>query len=104
MLDIVDIKKEDIGKKLSICGWIKNHRKQSNFGFIALSDGTSQNPLQVVYTKDLKDFLEIQKLHIGSSIKVCGTLVESQGSGQEFELSLENLELLGDCTQEFMSL
>ena len=25
MLDIVDIKKEDIGKKLSICGWIKNH-------------------------------------------------------------------------------
>ena len=103
MLDIVDIKKEDIGKKLSICGWIKNHRKQSNFGFIALSDGTSQNPLQVVYTKDLKDFLEIQKLHIGSSIKVCGTLVESQGSGQEFELSLENLELLGDCRQAFGS-
>ena len=101
MLDIVDIKKEDIGKKLSICGWIKNHRKQSNFGFIALSDGTSQNPLQVVYTKDLKDFLEIQKLHIGSSIKVCGTLVESQGSGQEFELSLENLELLGDCPEDY---
>ena len=31
---------EYIGKTITIEGWIKNHRKQKEFGFISFSDGT----------------------------------------------------------------
>ena len=56
-MDIKDIFTKDyLNKEITVCGWIKNHRKQANFGFISLSDGTIQDCLQVVYTKDLEDF------------------------------------------------
>ena len=64
-MDIKDIFTKDyLNKEITVCGWIRNHRKQANFGFISLSDGTIQNCLQVVYTKDLEDFEEISKYHI----------------------------------------
>ena len=35
MIDVKDLFKEDyIGKNVTICGWIRNHRKQKDFGFI----------------------------------------------------------------------
>jgi asparaginyl-tRNA synthetase len=48
-MDIIDINEKLIGQTLTISGWIKNHRKQANFGFISLTDGTSLKNLQVVY-------------------------------------------------------
>ena len=58
-MDIKDIFTKDyLNKEITVCGWIRNHRKQANFGFISLSDGTIQDCLQVVYTKDLEDFEE----------------------------------------------
>lgn len=100
-MDIKEITKEYIGREITICGWIRNHRKQANFGFIALVDGTSQNPLQVVYDNKLEAFDEIVKLHIGSSIEVKGTVIESQGAGQEIELSASSVTLLGDCPEDY---
>ena len=100
-MDIIDIKKEQIGTTLTISGWIKNNRNQSNFGFIALNDGTCLNPLQVVYDNSLTNFEEIGKLHIGSSIEVTGELVASQGANQDYELKLTSYKLLGDCPEDY---
>src|SRR5574344_1787391 len=100
-MDIIDITKNCIGKSYTISGWIKNHRKQANFGFIALSDGTCLKPLQVVYTSDLSNFDEITKLHIGASIEVTGEVVKSVGSGQGYELKLTSYKLLGDCPEDY---
>ncbi len=80
-LEIIDLKKE--------------------FGFIDFSDGTSFKHLQVVYTKDLNDFEKIVKLHNGSSIKVVGDYVKSEGSGQAYELKAKTIELLGDCPEDY---
>ena len=56
-MDIKDLFKESyIGKEVTICGWVRNHRKQSNFAFIELSDGTTIKTLQVVYTPDIEDY------------------------------------------------
>jgi asparaginyl-tRNA synthetase len=70
--------KKYIGKKVTLQGWIRNHRKQKEFGFIEFSDGMSFKHIQIVYENRLKDFEEIQKLRNGSSIEVEGTVVESQ--------------------------
>ena len=101
-LDDVFKKAQDLkGKEITLKGWIRNHRKQKEFGFIYFSDGTCFKQLQLVYDKDLSNFEEIQKFHIGSSIEVHGTFIESSGKGQDFELKVKKVELLGDCTEDY---
>ncbi len=95
-----DIKKY-MDKEITLEGWIKNHRKQKEFGFISFSDGTFFTPVQIVYDNKMKDFDEIQKLHNGSAIKVKGKVVKSPKEGQEFELQAKRIELLGDCPEDY---
>ena len=53
-------------------GWIRNHRKQKEFGFIDFYDGTYFKTVQVVYDNNLDEFDEIQKLRVGSAIEING--------------------------------
>ena len=51
MLDLKDIYKDYksyLNKDIEIQGWIKNHRKQKEFGFIDFNDGTYFQSLQLV--------------------------------------------------------
>lgn len=91
---------EYIGKKVTLEGWIKNHRKQKEFGFISFSDGTYYTPIQVIYDKEA-NFDEIIKYHVGSAIEITGKVVESPKPGQEFELRAINIKLLGDCPEDY---
>jgi len=94
-MDIKDLFKESyIGKKVTIPGWVRNHRKSSNFAFIVLSDGTTINTLQVVYDTSLSNYEEINKVLVGSSLEVTGTIVESSGN-QDFELKADSIKVLG---------
>lgn len=94
-MDIKDLFKESyIGKQVTISGWVRNHRKSSNFAFIVLSDGTTINTLQVVYDNSLSNYEEINKVLVGSSLEVAGTIVESSGN-QDFELKAESIKILG---------
>ena len=93
--------KEYLGKKVTLEGWIKNHRKQKEFGFISFSDGTFFTQIQIVYEKDLKNFDDIQKYRVGSSIQVEGEVVESPKEGQAFEIKATNITLLGDCPEDY---
>ena len=92
---------EYIGKKVTLEGWIKNHRKQKEFGFISFSDGTFFTQVQIVYDNKLSNFEDIQKLHVGSSIRVEGTVVESPKEGQAFEIQADSVELVGDCPEDY---
>lgn len=92
---------ELLGKEVVLSGWIKNHRKQKEFGFIDFNDGTCFKSVQVVYTNDLNDFEDISKLQIGSSIEVKGTLIKSEGAGQEYEIKASKVVLLGDVDEDY---
>ena len=92
---------EYLGKEVILEGWIKNHRKQKDFGFIDFSDGTYFKHVQLVYSSLLDNFDVISKLHIGCAIKAIGTIVKSEGSGQDFEMKVDNIELLGDCPEDY---
>ena len=103
-MDIKEIyeKKESlIGKEIEVSGWIRNHRKQKEFGFIDFSDGTCFKHLQVVYDNTNDNFLDIQKYHIGSAIKVKGILVKSEGKEQDIEVKAKDIILLGDCDENY---
>ena len=77
-------------------GWVRNNRNQSNFGFIDFNDGTYFQNLQLVYEKDLKDFDMISHIRVGSALRVEGKLVKSEGSGQSHEIKVSHVEVLGD--------
>lgn len=98
--ELVEKSKELMEKDVVLEGWIRNHRKQKKFGFIEFYDGTSFKNLQIVYDNKLANFDEITKYMVGSSIRVYGKLVESQGK-QEFEIDASNIELLGDCDESY---
>ena len=102
MMDVKDLFEKNVkNKEVTLSGWIKNHRKQKEFGFIDFNDGTYFKNLQIVYDNDLKNFDEIQKLHIGSAITVTGKIIESQGSGQSIEMKLNSFKLEGDCPEDY---
>lgn len=99
--DLYDKLKDYMGGKVTLQGWIRNHRKQKEFGFIDFNDGTYFKSVQVVYDDKLTSFEEIQKLRIGSAIEVVGNVIESPAKGQEFELSVISIKLLGDCPLDY---
>ena len=92
---------EYMDKEVTLEGWIRNHRKQKEFGFIDFSDGTCFKHIQVVYDNKLEDFESIQKYHVGSAIKVVGIVIKSQGKGQEFEVQAKEVVLLGECPEDY---
>ena len=93
--------KDYVNKEVKLSGWIRNHRKQKEFGFIDFSDGTCQKHLQLVYNNELDNFEDIQKIHIGAAITVVGTIIESEGAGQDYELKIKTLKLEGDCAEDY---
>ena len=102
MIDVCELFKNDyIGKEVLLGGWIRNHRKQKEFGFIDFNDGTCFQNLQIVYDNGLKSFDDIQKLHIGSAITVRGTIIKSEGNGQTIEMKLIEYTLCGDCPDDY---
>ena len=103
LLDLKDLyNKDDIeNTKVTLQGWIRNHRKQKGFSFIDFNDGTVLTNLQVVYDNHIDDYDNIQKLKIGSSVTITGKVVSSPKEGQKYELQLENLILEGDCPDDY---
>ena len=97
---IIENSKKMLDKKVEVSGWIRNHRSQKEFGFIDFSDGTCFKHLQIVYDNTLKNFNDVAKLLVGSSIKVTGTLVKSSGN-QEFEIKANDIEILNRCPEDY---
>ena len=43
----------------------------------------------------------ISKIRVGSAIRVNGIIIKSQGSGQSHEMKVKNIEILGDCPEDY---
>lgn len=102
--DLVEIYRDYesfLNKEVIIDGWVRNHRKQKEFGFIDFADGTQFKTLQVVYDNKLDKFDDIQKIRVGSAIEVKGVLVKSPKEGQLFELQANDITLLGDAPEDY---
>ena len=88
-------------EEITLQGWVRNHRKQKEIGFIDFNDGTSFKGAQLVYDNSLADFDDIQKLHIGSAITVTGKLVKSLREEQLFEIVVKSIKLEGECPEDY---
>ena len=89
------------GKEVTLSGWIRNHRKQKNMGFIDFFDGTCFKSMQLVYDENTPGFDKIQAFHIGSAVKAEGELRKTEYSKDGIEFAITSLELLGDCPEDY---
>jgi len=89
-------------KEITLYGWVRNNRAQKEFGFINFHDGTFFESLQVVYEdQKLDNFKDAQKIRVGSSIQVIGTLVLTPNMKQPFEVKANTIILLGDSPEDY---
>ena len=99
-MDLKDLIKLESGE-VEVCAWVRNHRKQKEMGFIDIYDGTSFGVVQVVYDNNLPNFEEIQKIAVGSSIKVKGNLQSAYNNKDKKEIVLTEVNVLGDCAEDY---
>ena len=48
--------REFVNKEVNLQGWIRNHRKQKDLGFIDFNDGTFFKGIQLIYDNTVSNF------------------------------------------------
>lgn len=94
-------KEKFVGKDITVGGWVRSIRDSKTFGFIVLNDGSFFEPLQIVYGDGLDNFAKIGKLNVGSALIVSGTLVETPGAKQPFEIQAKEVWVEGESTADY---
>lgn len=104
MLKVKDIFREGekyLNKEVELFGWVRKIRDQKKFGFIELNDGSFFKGVQIVFEEGLDNYDEISRLSISSTIKVKGTLIESQGAGQALEVKATKIEIFQKANLDY---
>jgi asparaginyl-tRNA synthetase len=91
---------DEVGKQVTVNGWIRTRRESKGFAFIALSDGSSQDNLQLVVPGESSAFKELPHCNTGAAIKATGLIRESPGKGQKYEVEVSEIEVYGDADPE----
>jgi len=95
---IVDIFKQiTIGTRVKVRGWVKTRRdSKAGCSFIALSDGSRFQPLQIVVPNSLENYNnEILHISTGCALEAIGEIVASPAKGQTVELRAEKITVVG---------
>jgi len=89
--------KLELGAAVTVEGWIRTRRdSKAGLSFLQVHDGSCFDPIQVVAEASLPNYQnEILHLTTHCSVRVKGTLVESQGKGQRFEVKADSVEVVG---------
>lgn len=88
---------EKVGEKVLLKAWVRTFRSNR---FIALNDGSTINNIQAVIDFENTDEETLKKITTGSAVSIIGTLVESQGRGQDVEIQIESIDILGEANPE----
>ncbi|ASV29525.1 asparagine--tRNA ligase [Maribacter cobaltidurans] len=97
----VSIKELLTGKQLlqeiTVNGWVRTFRSNR---FIALNDGSTINNIQCVV--DFEKFEDdiLRQINTGAALRIKGTLVESQGKGQNVEIQVKEIFVHGGADPE----
>ena len=86
-----------LSNEYQVFGWVKSFR---NNRFIALNDGSCLSNIQCVLTSENHGEEFIKTITVGCSLRIHGTLVESQGRGQSVEIDIQKIEVLGIADSE----
>mmetsp|Transcript_10142 Transcript_10142/g.35494 ORF Transcript_10142/g.35494 Transcript_10142/m.35494 type:complete len:700 (-) Transcript_10142:68-2167(-) len=92
ILDAADGGRSFIGSTVTVCGWVRTVRAQKEFTFVKVNDGSTFREMQAVIEPGATGFDAISAQRAGASVRIEGRVVESEGAGQEVELSCASVE------------
>lgn len=87
----------EIGKEVTLKGWVRAFRSNR---FIQLNDGSTIKTIQAVIDFEKWDEALIKRITVGAAVSITGTIIASQGAGQEIELAVNAIEILGDANPD----
>ena len=93
--------KEYFDKEVEVSGWIRTVRDSKTFGFIEINDGSFFKNVQIVFDNSLKNFDEICKYTLSSSITVVGKMVETPDSKQPFEIKATSVVEIAESDTDY---
>ena len=88
--------RESAGGDVLVQGWVKTRRSSKAVSFVQVSDGSTLADIQVVADESLPNFQAVDALTTGCSVSIIGTLVESPGKGQKYEIHAKSIEVGGE--------
>jgi asparaginyl-tRNA synthetase len=94
------LSEEYLGKPVTICGWVRSKRESRGFAFLVLSDGSTQETLQLIINGETPAFQQIHRCNTGAAIRAEGILKESPAKGQKFEVEVSQIVIFGEADPE----
>ncbi len=88
-----------IGQDVTVCGWVRTARNSKNVAFIELNDGTTLKHIQIVVDK--AENADYKEPRVGTSVKVCGKVVEGRNGTVEIGVVPSDIVILGDCPTDY---
>ena len=90
------------GASVRVQGWLRTARNGKQVSFLELNDGSCLAGLQLVAAPELPNYeSEVRRLRTGCAVDATGTLVESPGSEQRFELRVSALTCVGEVADDY---
>ena len=81
-------------------GWVKTRRSSKSVTFVQVNDGSTLRDLQVVVSEESPHYSLANSLTTGCSVSIVGSVVESQGKGQRYEVQAQEVRLMGEADPE----
>ena len=91
------LSKDPTSELVEVKGWVRTFRSNR---FIALNDGSTLKNIQCVVDFETMDESLVKRITTGAALHIKGELVESMGRGQNVEIKVTSIEILGDSDPE----
>ncbi|HVJ82196.1 MAG TPA: asparagine--tRNA ligase [Planctomycetia bacterium] len=86
------------GGAAEVRGWLRTARHQKWGSFLEVNDGSTVRNLQCIADVALPNYeAQVKSLQTGASVRIAGSLVDSPGKGQKFELKATEVEVYGNA-------
>ncbi len=99
-----ELRKEKVGDKVTLSGWINKKRDHGNLLFIDLRD--NYGITQCIIDKENSNFKKLEKIQLETVIKIDGKVVERSKDSinkdietGEIEVVIKNFLILGECKE-----
>ena len=87
----------NFSQEVNLKGWVRTFRANR---FIALNDGSTINTIQCIVDFENTDERILKRITTGAAISIKGILIESLGKGQQVEIQVSEIKILGDSNPE----
>lgn len=91
---VAELLKNDLTfHQVEVKGWVRTFRANR---FIALNDGSTINNIQCVVDFETTEESILKKIVTGAAVHIKGELIKSQGKGQNVEIQVSEISILGE--------